>query len=293
MVIVRLKGGIGNQLFQFAFGRAVALERKEELYFDLTYLTENPLKFIPRDFKLTFLNDYELIDNLTVLQVNTWYNQGHVAYLTDSFPKTSILAVLHQKETKAVLLDGYYQDEFYFLNHQDYIRREITELLDYHLQISDAAIELRPDTDNHVAVHVRRGDYNLPETLKVHGICDIDYYAEAIQTIKSKLSNPHFYLFSDDVQEINAIFRQLLDPVEMTNISACIKESGLRDKDLIEMAIMSRCKHFIIANSSFSWWTSYLSGHPDKIVVAPQHWYQDKGLSQLAEDLALKSWIRI
>jgi hypothetical protein len=74
MVIVRLKGGIGNQLFQFAFGRAVALERNGELYFDLTYLTENPLRFVPRDFKLTFLNNYELIDNLTVLQVNSCYN---------------------------------------------------------------------------------------------------------------------------------------------------------------------------------------------------------------------------
>jgi hypothetical protein len=158
MVIVRLKGGIGNQLFQFAFGRAVALERNGELYFDLTYLTENPLRFVPRDFKLTFLNNYELIDNLTVLQVNSCYNQGHVAYITDNYPKADILRILHQREIKAVLLDGYYQEEFYFLNHHHKIRQEITELLDYHLQISDSTLDVAADPAEHVAVHLRRGD---------------------------------------------------------------------------------------------------------------------------------------
>jgi len=293
MVIVRLKGGLGNQLFQYAFGRAVALLKKDELFFDLTYLTVNPLNFIPRDFKLASLKHYQITDEVTINKFNALYQIGNGIAISDRFPKDAIISALTEVKIKAAILDGYYQDEFYFLQYASFIQNEVKDFLNRHYKSLSIRNGFLDDDQENVSIHVRRGDYVLPETMKVHGICEAGYYKEAISIMKSKLKNPHFYVFSDDAHAADRLFNGLLSPDERTNISSVINDTGFSEKDLIEMKVMSDCKHFILANSSFSWWGSYLSNSAQKIVIAPKKWYHDQDLTYLSDAIGLPSWIRI
>lgn len=289
MVIVRLKGGVGNQLFQFACGRAIAAHRGEELFLDLIYLTVNPLNFMPRDFKLERLDNFKIADDNTLKSFNSLYLQGNAAFVTEEFPKHSLLSLLNNKTIEAVLLDGYFQDEFYFFGCGDLIRKEFKVLLDHYPD--DSLCSLRDSDQNTVSIHLRRGDYLSPENLKALGICEPGYYQEAISIIESLVPDPHFYIFSDDPDQADRLFYKLLK--YKTNVSAIINHKDPEHKDLVELSLMTQCKHFILANSSYSWWGSYLSDSPAKRIIAPRKWFNDESLSQLSEDIALETWVRI
>lgn len=290
MVIVKLKGGIGNQLFQFAFGRAIALYKRDQLYLDLTFLTENPMNFVPRQFKLEQLKQYFIADSEMFEEFNYHYANGSVVYIGDDFPRFLILDVLNDQDTKAIVLDGYYQDEFYFLGFQNRIKKEFREFLQTYLSCGQLTDFIKRNNEA-IAIHIRRGDYLLPATLKFHGICNAEYYQHAMTMMQSSHINAQYYLFSDDEEEAEKICSGRATSV--INVSAHIKNGGMQDKDLTELALMTQCNHFILANSSFSWWGSYLSEAPNKLVIAPKKWYQDEQMEQSAEDIALDSWIRI
>jgi len=291
MIIIRFKGGLGNQLFQYAFAKRIAIERSEQLYFDLRYLTSNVYSFIPRDFKLERLASYKMIDDSAEKNYRDFYGTKNAICLTDDFPKKDISSLINNSSIKAILLDGYFQDEFYFAPYLDLIRSEIKTLLKSYYpngQLSSRLINSERET---VSIHLRRTDYMQPITKSVHGICEIDYYVKALGILNSKLSNPYYYLFSDDTQEAQRLFENLLK--EKTNISAIVQQAPSKEDDLVEMAMMSTCKNFIIANSSFSWWGSYLSDAKSKLVIAPKRWYLSENLRREAEGIILKSWIRI
>lgn len=290
MVIVRLKGGIGNQLFQFAFGRAIAERRKEELFFDLTYLTVNPLNFVPRDFKLKLLTNYRIADHSVLEDFGTLYEIGNAAFISDEFPKRSISRILNDLKIKAVLLDGYYQDEFYQMECGDLIKNELKDFLNFYFNADIAKLLIYKGQET-VGIHLRRGDYLTPAALEVHGICEANYYQNAMEIIKTQLDDPHFYIFSDDSMQAEEMFSSLIG--EKTNVSGIINQLPSPDNDLIELALMSQCKHFILANSSYSWWGSYLSDYPDKMVIAPKNWYRNEQMSKLSDNISLESWIRI
>ena len=117
-----------------------------------------------------------------------------------------------------------------------------------------------------VAVHVRRGDYvSEPSTHAVHGTCALDYYERAAQLIAAQSEHPHFFVFTDDPAWARA---HLQLPFPSTLVSETVGE-----RDCEDLRLMSRCQHFIIANSSFSWWGAWLGSHPGKVVVAPQRWF--------------------
>jgi|GEM_PF-169574 len=292
MVIVKLKGGIGNQLFQFAFGRAIALSRKETLFFDLTYLNDSSLSITSRTFKLSRLNNYQLADQMILKDFSDINQKGNAVFVSDESSKESIRALLNDQNIHAILLDGYFQNQFYFLGLSNLIKSEIKNLLNYYLCDSGIITDnLIPTNTESVCIHVRRTDYLQPLTLQVHGICEAEYYQNALKIIRSKLTHLSFYLFSDDAAQAEQLFSTLIK--EKVNISSILNHLELENRDLIELALMSRCKKFIIANSSYSWWGSFLSDERSKIIIAPKKWYQAEDLNQLSDDIGLKSWIRI
>lgn len=291
MVIVKLQGGIGNQLFQFACGRALAELRGESLFFDLSFLNTEIPNVTTRLFTLAHLDNYKIADLEILNTVNNFFYTGNALVISDDFHKDEILRAATDLNIKALYLDGYFQNQFYFFSYASQIKKEICELVNYHYNLTHAPtirkLFIQPQS---VGIHIRRTDYLNPSALNIHGICEVSYYQQALDIICSRIEHPHFYLFSDDSQFAEELF-YLID--QKTNISSMLNSTVLQESDLVELAIMTKCNHFIIANSSYSWWGSYLSEAPDKIIVAPKQWYKHSAFKQQSEDIALSSWIRI
>jgi len=135
-----------------------------------------------------------------------------------------------------------------------------------------------------ISLHIRRGDYvSNVYTNSVHGTCSLDYYQQAVTLLESKLNNPHFFIFSDDL----AWAKEHLSFIE--NVTFVELDVNIPDHD--EMFLMSQCLHHIIANSSFSWWGAWLNKNLDKIVIAPKRWFIDETYN--TSDLIPDAWIRL
>ena len=137
---------------------------------------------------------------------------------------------------------------------------------------------------NSVSIHVRRTDYisNIPAN-NYHGTCNETYYIEAMKIIGKKISNPHFYIFSDEPEWFKANIK--------TNFQVTFVEHNKNEKSFEDMYLMSLCKHNIIANSSFSWWGAWLNSNENKQVIAPANWFQDK--TKNTKDLLPETWIKL
>lgn len=170
-------------------------------------------------------------------------------------------------------LAGYWQSEQYFREAAPVIHADFT----FKLLPANRNAELAEQIGqvNAVSLHVRRGDYvNNPKTNVVHGVCSLDYYRDAVRHVSSRVANPCFFIFSDDMAWVKEHLKMDL-PCQYVDHN-CGAES------YNDMRLMSLCRHHIIANSSFSWWGAWLNRNPDKIVVAPKKWFaNDKNISDL------------
>lgn len=289
MVIVKLIGGLGNQMFQYAAGRRLAQQLRTQLKLDVF------------DFEIYKLRSY----NLSIFNVNAKFaSAADVAWL--KFGKASRIKKLrllierglsgpsyiqekHFHLNPGVLtlhdnvyLDGYWQSEAYFKDIEDAIRN------DFKLRVppsqENSRLAERIDSVGSVSVHIRRGDYvSDPATNRVHGTLDPDYYERSMDLIAAKITNPHFFIFSDDPgwAKMNLTMKHGRTVID-NNDEAHAHE---------DFRLMSRCKHHIIANSSFSWWAAWLSPYLDKIVIAPKKWFNDPSIN--TSDLIPESWLRI
>ncbi|MEI6553564.1 MAG: alpha-1,2-fucosyltransferase, partial [bacterium] len=136
---------------------------------------------------------------------------------------------------------------------------------------------------NSISIHIRRGDYiSNQEANNFHGSCSIDYYTEAINIIKGKVSNPIFFVFSDDIAWVK-------ENLKSDIVATWVSEYNLDNTE--DLLLMSFCKHQIIANSSFSWWGAYLNRNINKIVIAPKKWIANKGYN--TDEITPSSWIKL
>ena len=138
--------------------------------------------------------------------------------------------------------------------------------------------------DNSVAIHIRRGDYvTNPDANSLHGICPISYYKNVVKYLKSKFKNLDFFVFSDDPNwaKSNLSFIKYLNVVDHNDA----------DHNYEDFRLMYSCNHFIIANSSFSWWAAWLGSSPDKIVIAPDQWFLTQ--EHDTRDIVPESWVRL
>src|ERR1035437_7293215 len=279
MIIVKLSGGLGNQMFQYACGRALARKFSVPLKLDHSFLEDKSKTGITlRDYELYAfgidkkINKAELsalgLDSATTSPYKTLFSvkrllSGYKFYIEKGLAFND---ELFKQGPKGYIL-GYFQNEKYFRDIQENIRKDFTFIS----SASEKNIQLAnriKNAENAVSVHGRRGDFLSFGNDKIHSTCEPSYYMNAIAMIKNKISNPVFFIFATDDPQWAEDNIKIDGPFEL--IGKQNAAAGYED-----MRLMSMCKHHIIANSSFSWWAAWLNPNPDKIVVAPKKWFND------------------
>lgn len=288
-VTVRLIGGLGNQLFQYAAARALALRRGAQVKLDLTA------------FESYGLRRYELASYPIAAGIAT---AEELQAIGKEQPASGLLARLvgqlkasrlhHYREPSynfdprlaeqplPLLMDGYWQSERYFLDFAGVLRAELTPQEPLEAVNAELAERIRATTA--VSLHVRRGDYvSDAHTNAYHGVCSLDYYRAAVAHIRERVPEAQLFVFSDDHDWTRDNLKLDLPTSYVTANSA---DKGFRD-----LQLMSMCKHHIIANSSFSWWGAWLNPSPDKIVAAPKRWFAKGGND--TRDLLPPAWVQL
>ncbi len=275
MIIIRLKGGLGNQMFEYAAGRALALKTNSRLLLDATFLNDRT----PRrhfTFRSYELGVFDIAPEFTLLS-----RISFAVRIPLLWPTLSVFSMLAEEVgrifgRKTIYLENYSQSEKYFSEYAEVIRKDFTFSNPLSAEAEQIAAEIA--STESVALHVRRGDYVTdPKTAAYHGFVGAgDYYARAVTVIEEKVRDPHLFVFSDDI----AWCRENLKIAHPTTYVA----TGVHD-----LHLMSLCKHNIIANSSFSWWAAWLNKNPDKIVIAPEEW----SLGGKSDDVLPKNWVRL
>lgn len=282
MIIVKLRGGLGNQMFQYAIGRNLALKNNTILKFDVSELEQDKL----RNYELAVFNISGSIASRFTMMFIRLLNKRIISKILGQYylyikqqGRYFNEKILVKKGN--IYLDGYWQSENYF--------KEIRNTI-----IEDFTIKIKPDkknksmlekikNSNSICIHIRRGDYiSNVKTNKVHGSCSLKYYYNAIEEIIiKKVKYPTFFIFSDEPQWTKENLK-LRYPTIYVDINGS-------EKSYEDLRLMSNCKHFIVANSAFSWWGAWLSNNPNKIICAPKRWFRsaDEG------DIVPKSWIRV
>lgn len=284
MKIVNLLGGLGNQMFQYALYLSLK-EKGFETKVDVTQF---------ENYKLH--NGYELEEIFSVSPEYATYNEvKELSSIRRSEVCTKILRkFFHNKKTEYLerathifdqnvfltegdtYYQGYWQNEKYFKNIRNIILTEFN--FQNHLSDNNSKILSEIKSTNSVSIHVRRGDYLHDSSL--NSICDVNYYTKAIKTIESKIVDPKYFIFSDDIVWCEQNFK----------ISNCTFISWNKgNKSYVDMQLMSNCKHNIIANSSFSWWAAWLNNNENKIIITPDRWTNKNKV----EDIIPKTWIKI
>ncbi len=282
-VVVALDGGLGNQMFQYAAGRALASRTSAPLVLDLRPLLQ-------RGHRPYGLSDFAFGTPVEMLtegmpprstgRLRRFFDRlsgGGITFHEAGFPFDG--RILHAKPP--VRLEGYFQSERYFMDSAATIRADFTPKHVLRKEIEALANRLLP-TGPSVSLHIRRGDYTDPQTMAVHGLLGPDYYAQALRLIAEQTSSElTVCVFTDDPAWVRA---HLPLPASARYISEHTR-SALQD-----LMLMSHCSHHITANSSFSWWGAWLNPNKDKIVVTPKHWFQpSSGLD--TRDLRPASWL--
>ncbi len=291
MIISRLVGGLGNQMFQYAAGLRLASARNTQLKLDLSAFEDRTIR-TPRCYELgAFAVTAELADpeEIAALVERGDRLLGRLAarWSHGRFSSPALERAFHFDPgvlslADGVVLRGYWQSERYFADAADQVRREFCWKRDP--AGKNAAMIADITNCNSVSLHVRRGDYlTNPDAHEMHGVCSIDYYQRAVAYIVDRVSDPTFFLFSDEPDWV----RENLD----LRASVRLVDHNGPDAGSEDLRLMSRCSHHIIANSTFSWWGAWLNPNSDKIVVAPKQWFADDSLD--TSDLLPASWVKL
>lgn len=292
MIIVRLIGGLGNQLFQYAVGRHLAEKNHCQLKLDLRGFDKYPL----RNYDLHHLDIEEHIaipDDLSEVPFpSNWFYQKMQKRLGITFGRIPQIKYVKEQVidfipeiltlSDNVYLDGYWQSEKYFTDIKDIIKQEFT--FKKKLDRVNASFIDEISTCESVCVHIRRGDYiSNPSVNQTHGFLGLDYYHEGIEIMMQELESPHFFVFSDDIEWAEQHLK-VDAPIHF------IKHNGSNSYE--DLRLMSRCKHHIIANSSFSWWGAWLGEKEEQIVIAPNRWFT-LNVKHNMDDRIPNRWLRI
>ncbi len=289
MIIVKLIGGLGNQMFQYAVGRHLALRNNTELKIDISGFEEYKLhkysldafnikKNVATAAEISALKKYQIKPGRQWF----WYNRLF-ADKTKYFQERQFNFDPEVMKLKGdAYLDGYWQTEKYFKEIELLIRSDFSFILSQGKK--DITISELVKSSNSISVHIRRADYVTDKKSgESHGTCPIEYYEKAIELIEEKVENPHFFVFSDDHQWIKENIKIKYPTMYVDHNNA--------DTNYQDMRLMSLCKNNIIANSSFSWWGAWLNTNSNKIVVAPQKWFVTQKMNTC--DIIPDSWIKI
>lgn len=291
MKIVKFNGGLGNQLFEYAFGLAVEDYYKEEVYYDVsnynlkTHLeTSRPfllnkynthLKFARKKERKKCINENSKLKN----KVNKLFKKEIFKEKSNRIIEKH--AQIYDEnmflEKENIYFEGFFQSEKYF----KHIRKKVLEnfTLKESLDEKNTYFLNKILNSTSISLHIRRGDYLLCDCMEN---CNLDYYYQGIDYIKQKINNNiEIFIFSDDIPWVkeNLKIADKVNYIDINNDAA----------SYCDIELMRNCKHNIIANSSFSWWGAWLNNNPNKIVIAPRIWFKNEP----QYDIIPEEWIKI
>jgi hypothetical protein len=281
MIVVKLQGGLGNQMFQYAFGVALAEEYQDELTFELGYFNDST----SRQLGLSYFN------TITPEVPEKTHDKFHdfksrlfkkinlyklIRYLVHTQHQFNYYKINHVKNNTVIYV-GYWQSLLNFQNASELLRQHFT-LKNSSISQDDINLVSQPGI---VSIHIRRGDYLIGDNAKVHTNLSIDYYIKAVERMQQIHPDSKYLVFSDDIEWV---LDNLKLPVEWHPMN----DKGYNDAEA--MTLMSKCDHQIIANSTFSWWAAWLNSNKNKVVIAPENWFAND-FNDL--DLIPDSWIKI
>ncbi len=286
MLILKVTGGLGNQMFQIALARAISIKYNDEIYLDCSVYN----KYKIRSFSLSNLNIYERLNIINEDNISKWYRlylritqkAYHVFQKILMKIKKSdkigekIFKILNKcgliynfdryyykvknSNMNIKCIYGYFQSEKYFEEYKDIIKQELRVNIPPSYKEKEMLNEI--NSCNSIGISIRVGDdYKNSKSLNV---CNQEYYYNAMEYINNISNECKFYIFTDDVERVKNDFN-FKHPVKFIE--------GFKDYE--SLRLMYSCNHFVIANSSFSWWGAYLSNNPNKIIIAPKRWYND------------------
>lgn len=265
MIVIRLMGGLGNQMFQYAMGRKLSLKWKQELYFDDSAFEQDG----ERNYALGMYN-VKMI-RAPQMQLSKYHKIRTIIFRIRKYVNITRLAGFQLEKgefafesyRQAKYYEGYWQNERNF----DSIKEVLQGELVYTGKLTEIQKRIisQMQQENSVAVHVRRGDYLSEKNRDTYVCVPIEYYQRAIAYMQDKMGQISLYVFSDDI----AWCRQNFASYE--NITYV--DDAISDNANIDCEMMRNCRHFIIGNSTFSWWPAWLAKSEDKIVIAPKRWF--------------------
>ena len=296
MIFLSIKGRLGNQMFQYAFARALKEKLNQEIVIDWHFVDEMD-KVYPNigfedSLKQFNVTKYQSINSINYRKVMTPLQYYSFLMYERSFPFKGSLEEKQAYENtflktyknrgllycengyydfklsrlpKNIFLSGYYESERYFKSIKDIIKNEFTprnEKLKHNISLYKQI-----EKSESVCVTIRTGY----KKNSLHSVCDIDYFLKGMDYFAHKISNAKFFVFSNDIKWIkeNVRFKY---PVVFEEGNNPVWE---------KLRLMYSCKHFIISNSTFSWWAQYLSNNKSKMVVVPDRWYNSSVKSDL------------
>lgn len=282
MLIVKIKGGVGNQLFQYAFGRQLAINNRTTLNLDNSFF-ENVKQH--RSYNLGKFN--LIYKNAPTKDVSKYRKANHP--LINKFLNSITLnfSVYVERKVKGFdqrwlqkkngYFEGYWQSEQYFKEIRANLLEEIT-LKEISGRVKELATKI--ENCNAISIHIRKTDYLNAANQNIYADCSINYYKSAIDEMLAQVEKPVFYLFSDDFEWVEKNLAIQQPHVFMIDNSA--------EEDLY---LMSICKHHIIANSTFSWWGAWLNKSLTKKIIAPKYWFKKNSLTN--QDIIPENWLKI
>jgi len=295
IIITKLNGGLGNQMFQFALASVIASKHNSTILIDknIFKLTEKKPGHTPRNYELGIFGidkptasdkDIHYFEQLSL--VNKIRRELHLNYPEICFEKNFSYDFKLKESKPPVYLRGFFQSYKYLQGFEDMLQERFRFPEDSLDDINKNYLD-KIKLTNSVSVHIRRGDYVKDRiTQEFHGNCTLDYYNDAIARINCNNTVCEFFFFSDEIEWVVREFKDLLFKKHFIGHNK--ERNSWKD-----MLLMSNCKHNIIANSSFSWWAAWLNKNPKKTVITPKVWFSNPEKENDTNDLIPKEWIRI
>ncbi len=287
MIITRLQGGLGNQMFQYAAGLRLAAARQTQLKLDLTLLDVRDGR-TPRTYELDRFRisaEYATAEEIEARLAK----RPLAARISRRLDRRAAARERHFHYDPAVArlpdgscLEGYWQSERYFVDVAARVRQEFGFRSGPSGRNAELARQIAARAA--VSVHVRRGDYAADAaTHAAHGLCPVDYYQRAAAYVAERIRAPLFVLFSDDPEWTRA-------HLDLGGAAIVADHNSAHDGPE-DLRLMSLCRHHVIANSSFGWWGAWLNADPEKIVIAPERWFRDGARD--TSDLLPDRWVKL
>jgi hypothetical protein len=287
--IVEITGGLGNQMFQYAFGKALAIANKCPLKLDLTlYETYEDHEYSLKPFCIEAeiasqreIKTFRFLNGTVIDKIKRRIFGMQPPVLKE---RDLLFDAIYKSARPSSYLIGFWQCEKYF--------ESIAPLIREHFKIKIPPSEANQIFLNKiksvdaVSLHIRRGNYvSVDSNFKRHGTCSLEYYQEAMKIIEKYTTNAVYFVFSNDIPWAKEHL-SITAPHYFVDINS-------EKTDYEDLRLMSSCKYHIIANSTFSWWAAWLCNREGKKVVAPKQWFLDQELNKQSLTIVPESWQRI